>query len=228
MSTLFTQEQKDYLDSITPEIMKLRECVGVLETIETHLTALENHVANIQIPELIKQEIHTATLDDCHTLFEEHISNLETKNLTHIQDHLQCLEKHFDDHCTSQSHSSPSTGILTAAPTPKSAFQLKEPPKFSGKCEECHSFFSHLALHFATSPKDFEDDSAKVIFAVSYLEGQPFHHMEPYLAKIKNNPDPEDYPAILTDFELFERAMTNSYGTANAPDATAAKIKVLK
>ncbi|KAF9307781.1 hypothetical protein BG006_005730, partial [Podila minutissima] len=52
--------------------------------------------------------------------------------------------------------------------------------------------------------------------------------MEPYLAKLKNNPDPESLPDILTDFEIFERSMTNSYGIANAPVAAAAKIKTLR
>ena len=228
MTTLFTQEQNEYLDSIAPEIVKLKERVTVLESLDAHLTDLENRVTNFQIPDPLKQEIHTTTLDDCCTLFEERISNLETKNHSRIQDHLQRLEQRFETHCTSQTHLSSSSGVLTVAPTPKSTFKLKEPPKFSGKREECHSFFSHLALHFAKSPKDFEDDSAKVLFAVSYLEGQPFRHMEPYLTKIKNNPDLEDYPTILTDFEVFEKAMTNSYGIANAPVAAAAKIKVLK
>ncbi|KAF9368013.1 hypothetical protein CPB97_005056 [Podila verticillata] len=52
--------------------------------------------------------------------------------------------------------------------------------------------------------------------------------MEPYLAKLKNNPDLETLPNILTDFEIFEKAMTNSYGIANAPVTAAAKIKTLR
>lgn len=181
---------------------------------------------NFQIPDSLKGEIHSTTLNDCHTLFEERVSSLETNQASHIQDCLQCLEQQFTAHCAA--HPTATASPTTVAPTFKSAFKLKEPPKFSGKWEECQSFFSHLALHFAKSPKVFEEDLSKILFAISYLEGQPFHHMEPYLAKIGSSLDPEDYPTILTDFSIFEEAMTNSYGIANAPIAAAAKIKALK
>ena len=226
MTALFTEEQKVYLESIAPEIIQLKSRVDALEQLDARVTALQNRMDDFNVPDSVKTEIHSTTLNDCHTLFEERVSSLEAKLPSHIQDRLQCLEQQFTAHC--DTHPSATASSTTVTPTTKSAFKLKEPPKFSGKREECRSFFSYLALHFAKSPKDFEEDSSKILFAISYLEGQPFRHMEPYLAKIKGSSDPEDSPKILTDFAFFEKSMINSYGIANAPVAAVAKIKALR
>ncbi|KAF9368012.1 hypothetical protein CPB97_005055, partial [Podila verticillata] len=78
----------------------------------------------------------------------------------------------FKAYCNT--HPCGSTSSITVAPASKSAYKLKEPPKFAGKHAECQSFFSNLALHFAKSCKDFDDDMDKVLYAISYLEGPPF------------------------------------------------------
>ncbi|KAG0338770.1 hypothetical protein BG005_003617, partial [Podila minutissima] len=226
MTIQFTDEQCQYLDSLGPTIQSLTTHLDLLENVATHLTDLENCFATAPLSEAAKDDLLSSGLNNTHALYEDRISVLEISNSNRVIDHLQHLEQEFKTY--QDTHPSGSTSSITVAPASKSAYKLKEPPKFAGKRDECHSFFSNLALHFAKSHKDFDGDMDKVLYAISYLEGPPFHHMEPYLAKLKNNPDAEALPNILTDFEIFEKAMTNSFGIANAPVAAAAKIKNLR
>lgn len=204
----FTQEQSDYLNSLG----------STLETLVTRLDAIDQRLNTFQVPTPVKEEIRSVCLADGRALFESRIDALESRGPNRIlQDRIAALEQRIAGTPIQQ----PASTIVT-----KSSVKLKEPPKFGGKRDECRSFFAHLALHFARYPDEFKEEHAKVIFAISYLEGQPFKHMEPYLAKLNIAGEPS--PAILSDFALFEKTMTNSYGIVNAPVAAAAKIKVLK
>lgn len=187
--------------------------IQFFESLGPRLTTLETTLTNFSVPEDVKVAIHDACVTTLKVALNAQLSELEGR----LIQYMKTLETSISARVKT---------LETRTPAHKSHVKLKDPPKFGGKRDECRSFFAHLSIHFGHYPKEFENDSAKIMFAISYLEGQPFKSMEPYLAELSS--DPDDTPDILSDFEVFKKTITNSYGIVNAAATAAAKIKLLK
>jgi len=80
MTVQFTEEQRQYLESLGPTIQSLTTRLDLLENVATRLTDLENRFATAPLSEATKDDLLSSGLNNTHTLYEERISVLEKSN----------------------------------------------------------------------------------------------------------------------------------------------------
>ena len=114
MTVQFTEEQRQYLESLGPTIQSLTTRLDLLENVATRLTDLENRFATAPLSEAAKDDLLSSGLNNTHTLYEERISVLEKSNSNRVIDRLQRLEQEFKAYCNT--HPSGSTSSITVAP----------------------------------------------------------------------------------------------------------------
>ncbi|SAM04664.1 hypothetical protein [Absidia glauca] len=130
----------------------------------------------------------------------------------------------YDHLATNYLSVSGSPGV-TVTNEPKPRIKVKEPMVFSGRPRECNVFFSQLSLCFAVNQHLYPSDFSEVLFATSYLVGNAFAYMQPFLSKRDKNEEP---PEILTNFATFKQVLTGAFGDPNPVVNAGAALRALK
>jgi hypothetical protein len=98
------------------------------------------------------------------------------------------------------------TDVLRNRDPPSKKTKAKEPDTFDGSdSRKLNNFVLLCSLYFRSNPA-YNDDSAKVIFALSYLRGTALEYFEPQLL------DADDTPLWLDDWEEFVRTLRTQFG----------------
>ena len=109
----------------------------------------------------------------------------------------------------------------------ESSFRTKEPkinpPKaFTGKTEDAKQFTAQCDLVFRTSPKSYTTDENKICYAISFLQGDAFHWVEPHL-----DPDQKE-PNWLTTWAQFKARLLQDFGYHDQADASRRALQKLR
>ena len=97
------------------------------------------------------------------------------------------------------------TDVLRNRDTPSKKTKAKEPDTFDGSdSRKLNNFVLLCSLYFRSNPA-YEDDSAKVNFALSYLRGTALEYFEPILLE-------SDTPAWIDDWEEFVSILRTQFG----------------
>jgi hypothetical protein len=98
------------------------------------------------------------------------------------------------------------TDVLRNRDPPSKKTKAKEPDTFDGSdSRKLNNFVLLCSLYFRSNPA-YDDDSAKVIFALSYLRGTALEYFEPQLL------DANDTPLWLDDWEEFVSTLRTQFG----------------
>ena len=101
---------------------------------------------------------------------------------------------------------------------------VKEPDTFDGSDPRKLRFFiTRCRLHFRSRPEAFEDDSSKVMFALSYLKGTAFEYFKPALSGVS-----EDDMDWLEDWDAFVDILETQFGPYDAVGDAENDIMTLK
>lgn len=111
--------------------------------------------------------------------------------------------------------------VKPVAKTPKVA----TPDKFDGsRGAKAEAFASQVGLYIITNKAMFENDSAKVTFALSYLTGDAFKWAQPFLTRVLN-PVPDAKPLT---YDEFARSFEAVFFDSDRQKRAEAAIRVLK
>ena len=92
--------------------------------------------------------------------------------------------------------------------------KVADPPMFKGDQRELEGWIIACRLKFAGQRSRFPDESAKVIFAASFLEGPPKNWVQPLVtAFLSEGPEPK--PEEFRSFETFVASLKALYGDPN-------------
>ncbi|KAE8445095.1 hypothetical protein EG329_013810 [Mollisiaceae sp. DMI_Dod_QoI] len=93
--------------------------------------------------------------------------------------------------------------------------KVATPPIFKGKPSELKVYLAKVTIYIKYNVDMFEDDSDKVTFAISYLEGLAFDYMEIFFRDFRENTKRDWKPqtrAMFDDFEVYKKCLTEIYG----------------
>ena len=119
--------------------------------------------------------------------------------------------------------------------------RIRTPETFNGDRTQLRNFLSSCDIYIMLHEKQFQEQSARVLFASSFLSGAAFNWFQPYLAKklksvtltpaaplaasrgfyaaseeLPEAPPPEVLPREVTDYEAFKQGLTNTFGDLDA------------
>lgn len=102
--------------------------------------------------------------------------------------------------------------------TPLSSAKISDPEPFSGGHDKLSTFLFQCRLKFHSSPSQFQDDTIKIAYAVSYLRGPALQWAEP-----KSLNGQMEYQ-VWTD---FEKAFKSAFGDPDPTQTARAKLSRL-
>ena len=112
--------------------------------------------------------------------------------------------------------------------SPEKSYKANPPAPFSGDREQIETFLSRCRHVFLVSPRSFTQETQKVLYASTYLEGVAYSWFKPilraYEASLRTD-SPTPIPAEFASFTAFENALTVMYGD---PDLVRSMIRELK
>jgi len=110
----------------------------------------------------------------------------------------------------------------SSAKPAKSKPKLREPDTFDGSDpRKLHTFILQCKLNFRDRKDLFEDETAKVNYALSYLKGIALDCFEPALL----DPNP---PVWLSDFDLFVEELESNFGSYDPVGEAEAELEQLR
>jgi hypothetical protein len=203
-----TTEQLQGLDDLLSRFNALQESLPhQLERLNEAISNLDSRISSLQ--HSVEQDFHTSRND----------TNIEIGNLrSEIYQFLTVNVPTKTDlqnatHVTNQ-----------PVATPKHV-KIKPPPLFSGKLSACEPFFAYLSIVFSADRTRFANDETKILFAISYLIGNAFGYIEPYLPDIDAT---ENKPEILTNYNTFKNALVTAFGDSNPVISAESSLRNLK
>jgi hypothetical protein len=99
---------------------------------------------------------------------------------------------------------------------------MAPPPTYQGKAnEDAEAWLSQVGLHFAMKTITFNNEPAKVGFAMSLLSGTAAQWAAPYLERISTDP-------IFRSFETFKRDFLSMFGHPDHRKEAERKLNELK
>jgi hypothetical protein len=112
---------------------------------------------------------------------------------------------------------------LTAANASRSEDPKGRKPKpFDGKSlSQLPEFLSQVRVAFRSRPLAYPDEEAKVLYAISYLEGPALSCIQPYI-------DKDEPPSWMTDFSLFTKQLKKLFGDPDVVGNTSHQLRMLK
>ena len=109
--------------------------------------------------------------------------------------------------------------------------QTKMGKNFSGDPSELISFLTRLASYFVTHKSEFPNDTARVLFASSCMDGDAYKwftfYLEEYLFKPSNKRDDETNE-LFTDYGKFQAKLKTVFSPPERTRAAVRKIKTLR
>ena len=98
------------------------------------------------------------------------------------------------------------TEVLRNRDAPSKKTKAKEPDTFDGSdSRKLNNFIILCSLYFRSNPA-YEDDAAKVNFALSYLRGTALEYFEPEII------DSDNIPSWIDDWEDFVKTLRTQFG----------------
>src|SRR5262249_468928 len=92
--------------------------------------------------------------------------------------------------------------------------KVADPPMFKGDQKELEAWITACRLKFAGQPSQFPKESAKVIFAASFMEGPPKSWIQPLVTEFLNE-EVEQKPEEFGSVETFITTLKTLYGDPN-------------
>ena len=92
---------------------------------------------------------------------------------------------------------------------------VKEPDLFNGGSpDKLRAFIFQYQIYFCACEEDFQEDTDKIFFAISYLRGIALNYFEPYI----NEPDPLQDFDFLDSWSAFVQKLSNTFGSYSPED----------
>jgi len=86
---------------------------------------------------------------------------------------------------------------------------------FNGRSpDELRAFIFQCQIYFRACEEDFQEDTDKIFFAISYLRGIALDYFEPYI----NEPDPFQDFDFLDSWSAFVQKLSNTFGSYSPED----------
>ncbi|KAF9368682.1 Retrotransposon-derived protein peg10 [Mortierella sp. AD011] len=192
MSSPFTPEQVELLNSVGPRLEILETSVIELKTVL--------HRIDETISKIVSQG---PCIDHLETYLKAKHEFLETLYMRKdvlgtLPARMAGIEAARNNAATAQRQQK---GFGT--------IKISEPDKFSGKREECRTFLSQLDHFIDTHEDQFPNDITKIRWVVTRLTGAPYNYVEPFLKLMKGPAALR--PALITNYAMFTDTLQNTF-----------------
>ena len=110
--------------------------------------------------------------------------------------------------------------------------KIRIPDTYDGTRTALKRFFMQCDVYLSILDEQFEDESDKVMFAVSLLRGTAADFMEPYVRDWMDHDSKDDMKrttvTMFTDFAAFKQSLTNMYGDVSKARRAEQEIMALR
>ncbi len=104
------------------------------------------------------------------------------------------------------------------------------PEEFSGARGKLTQFFTQSALYIYNNQGHFQDDEKRIMFMISYLRGDAYKLIEPFLTEffLKGNQMSMETRRTLTVLQAFQEKLTLSFGSIDEERKADREIRALR
>lgn len=106
----------------------------------------------------------------------------------------------------------------------RSKVKARDPDPYDGSDPiKLRAFLSQCKLVFRARPRDFQEDTVKITYAVSWLKGTALRWFEPTLALADH-----ELPRFAYDWDVFEETLKNTFGEPDPVQTATHKLENLR